>query len=355
MKNKIKLKFIENMFRKKKFLAGEYGQVAIIFALFIISLLGISALVVDMGSLYQERRHLQTVADAAALAGAQNLPENPDLAIQNAIGYAAMHNVAISEDDIQVSQTYVANDTITVTSIDPDAPLYFARVFGMNTTPVVATATATVNSPLSMRGLMPWTIPVAPYGGEEGIISGAIYALKLGAGPLEEPEEEVPLPPGRIWGQFQAMEFDGPGAKEYEENIINGCEQEIVIGEWYPTKPGNVAGPTKQGVNTRIGSDDHSFFDGEVIGVDENGKYYVKDGDCPRVVFVPFIDEMVPPSENVKVIGFGIFFIEELRWNDPVYGNGPTVLGRFVDYMIAPTSGSTTAYSGGIKVIRLVE
>ena len=72
----------------KKNISNEKGQVVIIAALLIVSLLGMTALVVDVGSIYEERRQTQTVADAAALAGAQDLPENPGQAIQNAIIYA---------------------------------------------------------------------------------------------------------------------------------------------------------------------------------------------------------------------------------------------------------------------------
>ena len=341
----------------KRNVLNERGQVAVIAALLIVSLVGMAALVIDVGSIYEERRSTQTVADAAALAGAQDLPEDPEQAIQTAIIYADLNGVSISEDNIQISDSEygVQNDTITVTPTDVDAPLFFAKVLNVNSATVNATATAIAGGPKSMTGLMPWTIPVAPYGGEENIISGVTYALKLGAGPLEEPEEEIPIPPDQIGGQYQGMAFDGPGAAEYKENIINGCEQEIVVGQWYPTQTGDVSGPTKQGTNTRISGDSHFFYDGEIIGVDEDGKFFVKDGSCPRVVYIPLISEMVSPSQDVQIIKFAIFFIEELRWNDPVYGNGPTVLGRFVDYSIAVTSGDIIGYTGGIKVIRLVK
>lgn len=343
------------MSNMKKNISNERGQVVIIVALLLVSLLGMTALVVDVGSIYEERRQTQTVADAAALAGAQDLPEFPEQAIQTAIAYADLNGVAISEDNIQIYETYVPYDTITVTPTDVNAPLFFARVLGVDSVKVGATATATVNNPLSTTGLMPWTIPVEPY--EGSIISGAIYALKLGAGPLEEPEEEIPIPPGQVWGQFQGMAFDGPGAAEYRDNIINGCEQWVEIGQWYPTQTGNVAGPTRQGISTRIAGDSNTFHppDSEIIGVDTNGKFYVMNWGCPRVVVIPLIREMVNPSQDVEVIDFAIFFIEELKWNDPVYGNGPTVLGRFVDYGIDVTYGGTTGYSEGIKVIRLIK
>ena len=39
-----------------------------------VGLLGISGLVIDLGSLYQQKQAVQAAADAAALAGAAELP-----------------------------------------------------------------------------------------------------------------------------------------------------------------------------------------------------------------------------------------------------------------------------------------
>ena len=263
---------------------GERGQIAVIACFVLIVAMGMMAFVIDEGSVYQTRRNLQTIADSAALAGAQELTENPGRAVQKAIEYAAHNNFSITTDNVAISSTFVANDTITVSINDPDTPLFFASFVGVDSVNVPAQATATVNGPGSMTGLMPWAIPVAPYGGYVGIIPGEVYALKLGPGTVDD------LPVGQIHGNFQAMAFDGSGASEYRNNIINGCSQEIFIGSYYSTEPGNMSGPTRQGVSSRIGSDSHSFFDGQVIGTDEEGKYYVKDETCSRVIFVPIVD-----------------------------------------------------------------
>jgi hypothetical protein len=53
----------------------ERGFALIIFALMLFSLLVITALVVDLGAVYAHRRNDQNAADAAALAGAQELPD----------------------------------------------------------------------------------------------------------------------------------------------------------------------------------------------------------------------------------------------------------------------------------------
>ncbi len=54
-------------------LVGETGQALVQVALLIVVLLGIVALAVDVGHLYQERRQMQNAADAGALAGARAL------------------------------------------------------------------------------------------------------------------------------------------------------------------------------------------------------------------------------------------------------------------------------------------
>src|SRR5664279_4980316 len=67
---------------------GERGQVLAIVALALVALLGISAFAIDVGYAYYAKRQLQSATDAAALAGAQDLP-NGTSAVATATTYAA--------------------------------------------------------------------------------------------------------------------------------------------------------------------------------------------------------------------------------------------------------------------------
>ena len=58
-------------------LNGDDGAVAVIVAVLAVILFGFAALVIDVGSLYDERRQLQNGADAAALALAQTCASGP--------------------------------------------------------------------------------------------------------------------------------------------------------------------------------------------------------------------------------------------------------------------------------------
>jgi len=53
--------------------SAPLGQVLVIVALGIIALLALAGIAVDIGRLMAERRHLQTAADAGALAACQSL------------------------------------------------------------------------------------------------------------------------------------------------------------------------------------------------------------------------------------------------------------------------------------------
>ena len=53
---------------------GRHGQALIIVAFSLVMLLGFTGFVIDVGHLYYAHRELQASADAAAMAGAQALP-----------------------------------------------------------------------------------------------------------------------------------------------------------------------------------------------------------------------------------------------------------------------------------------
>ena len=55
---------------------SESGQAIVLMALSLVVIMGMAALVVDVGNWYHTKRRLQGTADAAALAGAQLLPKD---------------------------------------------------------------------------------------------------------------------------------------------------------------------------------------------------------------------------------------------------------------------------------------
>src|SRR4051812_46260729 len=69
---------------------GERGQVLVIAALMMTALVGFTALVVDVGDAYAQRRLVQNAADAAALAGARYMAVNRFAGVSDAAVMGAM-------------------------------------------------------------------------------------------------------------------------------------------------------------------------------------------------------------------------------------------------------------------------
>lgn len=78
------------------------GQILMLTALMLAVLLGMVALVIDVGNFLRERGHRQTVVDAAALAGAQELPDDPTQAQNRAIDYALANDPTLSPADLLI-------------------------------------------------------------------------------------------------------------------------------------------------------------------------------------------------------------------------------------------------------------
>ena len=67
---------------------NQRGQSLVLSLLFMTVLIGMAAIVIDVGSWYRADRKLQANADAAALAGAQELPGSTAAARDAAVSYA---------------------------------------------------------------------------------------------------------------------------------------------------------------------------------------------------------------------------------------------------------------------------
>lgn len=127
----------------KFFRKEEKGNVLIIVALGMIVLLGMAALVVDVGALYGTRRQAVNAADAAALSGA--LEGNEQHAENRARQYALENNEA---NLVGVEFTYPGQGqgdsdfrTITVL-VSREVSFSFARVLGFENSTVHAMASA---------------------------------------------------------------------------------------------------------------------------------------------------------------------------------------------------------------------
>ena len=317
----------KNKFFLRLKLKDDKGAIAIIFALLLVVIIAIAAFVIDEGSLYQTRRSIQTVADSAALAGVQELPENPDVAIQKAIEYAALNNLAITSSDVTISGTYVNNDTINITAINPNVQLYLAGIFGQNSATVGANASAVIGSPSEITGVLPWALL------EDSYTPGVECNLKYGSPDLGP-------------GNFGAVAIDGRGASIYRNCIINGCSTPLSIGSWIETEPGNMTGPTSQGTHDRIYDQPNNQFDTFSELTEHVGSVYKLIDSDSQYIIIPIVSSFPNGRKDIQIVGFAQFVI--------TYFQGSVVKGTFINYAILDNNSPIGAINNtGLRVIRL--
>jgi Flp pilus assembly protein TadG len=136
---------------------NERGQAVVLTVFSLIVLLGMSALVVDVGSWFRTKRRLQSTADAAALAGVQELPKDPSLARSVALTYADKNGGDVLSANVTVMSTFNANDTLKVKAARTDAG-FFSKVLGIDSADISAQAKARVDTPYSVRYVAPMVV-----------------------------------------------------------------------------------------------------------------------------------------------------------------------------------------------------
>ncbi len=120
----------------KQFCQDESGAVMVLVALGMVVLIGMMGVVIDGGRGYLERQKMQNALDAAALAGAQELP-NTSTATLTALEYASLNG--LNPDNLVVS--FPSSGMIRVECTE-DIDMYFLPVFNINQKSVNAFAGA---------------------------------------------------------------------------------------------------------------------------------------------------------------------------------------------------------------------
>ena len=120
-------------------LRNERGQAVVLVVLFMGVFFGLAAAVLDVGAWYREDRKLQATADAAALAGAQGLPEQPGRGgLAGARATPARTGGGVSQAVTSPSRpAVVPGDTIKVHAQKP-MPGFFSKAFRINSVTIGA-------------------------------------------------------------------------------------------------------------------------------------------------------------------------------------------------------------------------
>lgn len=287
-----------------RLLRDERGQVAPLLAMGLLAaMIGVVGAVVDAASWYRAQRHVQAVADAAALAGVQALPGRPSAAVALAQEYAAKNGGAIAPPAVTAN-------TISVDASE-HAPAYFTRIFGFGGPTVHATAYARADAVSEAANVAPLAVPAdAP-------------ALECGA-PCFGQETTIQFGPAGAPGAFGLLDFSngagGVGVPTLASWIENGYPGTLPLGS-YQSAPGNRwnAGPVRSALQSLV-------------------------GDTVLVPVYSGVPQGSGANATYDVVGFAAFHVDSF--------DGSAMTGSFVQEIAHGTSGQGGQYFG-VETVQL--
>lgn len=336
---------------------GESGATAITVVVSIVMIFAFAVIAIDMSMIQLAKCQLQNAADAAAIAGAiamANTMGEQAAGINAAILYAGL-NVAVEDVERPVvisaaDVTFPEANRIRVEThrnhANNDAVrLYFLRVLDPlldNLGDVSAIAAASVFPVSSTDCLKPWCFPDK----WDDADNDSLYDI----GEFYDPDITGYKIPDHVgvqvalklnnsnasprMGWFYAVDFGpintgGPvetGADAYREWIATCEPYAISIGDQLQIEPGNMVGPTDQGIADLIASDPNAHWDaasGTVQGSDFPSS--------PRLIKVATFDPSIGVQTDsngrdyLTVVKIVVVFLEDLQ--------GKVVYGRFMRKM----------------------
>ena len=354
--------------RRSRRLGGERGQVLGLVTVSLVTVLGASALVLDVGSHYVEKRKSQDAADAAALAGASMLPAGTSSGMQSSLSSFDSSNDPRGTYNFVVSQSTGASapDTVAVTVNSTD-PSVFSRIFGISSVNVTTQATATLRTYTEFgTGVAPWAIDTPTFTGLTFNASGMsnTTCIKHGSGhgnctgtitPGNFGDTDPPNTGGNC------ANSQAGGANDYRDIItgaISVCE--LQAGDSIYPATGNVGQNTGSALTTRGAV---TPFDPSTLWVqDSNGDWGIKDFSNKNLVVIPQIVSFTNGSHPITIVSFHYFIITSYTSSEVegVFVQPPSGTMSGPNGAVCAVSGntsrlcSTTSYTGsGTTTIRL--
>lgn len=284
------------MKKRFKVLKEETGSSIVLVGLAMLVLLAILGLVIDGGSLFMTKSHLQKVANAAVLSGAQELTttENEvrkvvDQVLNDHTESASLKSISIKlQDEVRVNLT-------------KEVPLNFSKLFGFSSAPVKVQAAAEVRAMSEAKG-------AAPLGIDDSVPMEFFKEYKLKVGPHDNES-----------GVFGILALGGTGAKTYEENLRNGYQDPVAIGDIIDTQTGNIAGKTRSVIQELVNA---------CSVTEEEMKAGANPRDCQRILLIPVYtphDNDQNQMKSIKVTGFAYFYVKE-----PMDKKSTEITGMFI-------------------------
>lgn len=402
---------------------NEQGGALVMVAISLVVVLGMGALAVDLGAGFAWRSEAQKIADSGALAGGSAFLDLPDAQAEpearaRAYDYALRHTIKGVPVDSSEVQVDVLPDEwkVRVTVRRTGMPVWFSRVLGFDSVTVAAVAAAQAVSASAARCLKPIALPDMWEDADQddgdnvweegenwefGSDPGDYYQRWDGPGDADgtsatgygsdhrsdldgdygrmiqikatDPQSEFNFEPGiffpwRLPPDPNAEECDkggggsnDAGAATYRQNICSCNQSKIELDTPYEVQPGNMVGPTYQGVSELISEDPDVYWRDDANG--GAGGPVRPDADSPtgwvdvgmaspRVVKIALFDPTQITASGMQTITFNNF---ALMFLEAQANPQAPVRARFMYFASGegdddgPTEGSLVRY------LRLVE
>ncbi|NLI54201.1 MAG: hypothetical protein GX417_07715 [Clostridiales bacterium] len=321
----------------------ERGESAIIVALAMTTLIGVTATVSDLGVAYVKTAQTQTAVDAAVLAAGMKLPIAStdataiaqatavarDYLTKNGVSDASVATVTFGElSGGEYHSIYVSQPAVSQTA--------FARIFGINEITFHRDAEAKIVPCTALSDLVPLSIEDSTL--QAIIASGASQHAILKYGSNTDDVDN---------GAFGAIDLDGVkggGANDYTSWLAYGYQAKLTVGTVLPVESGNMTGPTYAGIVARYNACTHFVSSGGCTIA-----HY--EDDCPRVMKVPVIEYTDSLHKYVRVVGFAAFVLEDYT----TYEDQGCVIGSYVDMVnVGAADGDLTGTADSYGVYSLV-
>jgi hypothetical protein len=297
-------------------LSSEDGATVVLVAVLLTGLLGLGALVLDVGNLYLERRSLQNAADAAALAAAQDFAAGAPAAAETAARrFADANNSrgAYVEDFTQPTANSIRVRTRTGDlAAQGQLDSLFIGVLGIDQYFAEATATASWGA-FGGGATLPLTLSTCEW---DHLTGGNVASL---------PTSERTV----YFHSSQTAQSINTCGGPANQNHPGGFG-------WLNTSPGSCSAQTSMGtVSTDTGNNvpntcSQAYLRGLIGG---------------PPVLMPIFSEILNPQGNnatYRIIGFAAFEVTGYRFSGSQYnepagdvpcsGNDRCIRGRFVEY-----------------------
>ena len=377
---------------------SEHGSILLLVAGGLLALMALSTFVFDYGVMWVARRQAQNAADAGALSGAVALAFDPGAHDVGALGLGTKAKqsaiVVASANRVWGQSPDNARNTVTVSFAVPcpldtaseclrvdvfrdvaagnPLPMFFGQLVGLTQQGVRAVALSQAVVADASDCLKPWAIPdkwldhhdETPAIDVDTWTADDTYEKLFGNGlnkgnPLPDPDvytkpgfkladdmgREVVLKYGDAQQTIAPGNFfpvalptwDGAskGASDYRKNIAQCNGIPVQIGDEVTTEPGNMIGPTRQGMEELIAQDPLATWD----PITKTVKNSCAPDHCvpsaavsPRIVAIPIFDTdyFDQGKQNgrtqIKVVNILGFFLDQMQGDD-VRGYFTTIPG----------------------------